>query len=401
MSKEELLMSITFAELRKQLHLSKNYERPDQLAALEQWCNKHVSTEFCDRQDPTERYNYYLSLAHIYLDVFLKYVPTDISKKVRQFDHMDAIQFAAVHGYDRFIETTVPIGYPALDEQNDMGMTPLHLSVTSDNLRTLEALLAKGANPHIPNSESNLPIHSALFLPGIYDESILSIKEAMFKALINQAPDTITSKGAGGETIFHLMVANGFTHLLKECLSQHPEGVFYCNYHGHYPIHTAILQKNMPAFTFLLSKDKVATLADVKGQTALHYVARYGANDMLEACCKASLDLDIRDKDLQTPIMLAAAAGRLDAVKMLNDKGADTTLVDYLGRSVLHHAVLSKKNDLVVWVLNNTNVDVNQEDKEHKLAIDYCKSSDNEAIASALLSKGSKPAQTTSHTMRN
>lgn len=394
-------MSMTFADLCKKLHLTKSYKHAEQLSTLEHWCCQHISTESCFAKDPEQRYVHFLSLAKTYLDVFLKYASPDISKKVPQLDQLDALQFAAVHGYDRFIETNIPKNHPALDEQNDMGMTPVHLSVVSDNLQSLKVLLAKGADPRIPNSESNLPLHSALFLSGIFDSSILPVKEAMFKMLLKQAPDTINSKGQGGNTVFHLMISNKFNDLFDEYLTKHPEGLFYCNAHTHYPIHTALLTKNVPALEQLLSKDKVMTLADAKKQTALHYAARYGTHDVLKAYCNATAaDLDMRDIAQQTPMMLAASAGNLDAVELLKDQGADTTLVDYMNRTLLHLAVLSKNENLVTWVLNNTAVDINQEDAEHKLAIDYCKSPQTEAIASTLLSKGSRPAQSTNNIIR-
>lgn len=65
-------------------------------------------------------------------------------------------------------------------------------------------------------------------------------------------------------------------------------------------------------------------------------------------------DADINGKDFQgnTPLHYAAAQGKLDAVKLLCDKGADPDLKNKSGQTALHHASVLNKLDVRNYLLD-------------------------------------------------
>lgn len=72
------------------------------------------------------------------------------------------------------------------------------------------------------------------------------------------------------------------------------------------------------------------------------------------------------------------------AVKVLIQEGADTSLTDYQGFSILHHAVLAQNKELVIWILDNTSHNVNQKDREAHTPLYYAELENNNEIKELL-----------------
>ncbi len=237
-----------------------------------------------------------------------------------------------------------------------------------------------------------LPIYSALIVPMIHDERLISNKIAIFKALIQCDPNSIEHKDSSGDSVFHLMATNqAFYPLMSELLRKDNQGAFYCNNHTQYPIHIAILNHQEEITQLLLFTDKkIATLSDAKRRVALHYAARYGTENIVRDCCQATTDINIRDNEEKTPLILAAETGNLIAVQILIKNNANASLVDIYGRSILHAAISSMNKELVEWILEHTSVDVNLPDVEGTPPFQFCLLYPNEAIAKLLTAKGAR-----------
>ena len=342
-------MKKTYEQFYKEFGFTPVFDNEDKLHQLEAWCHEHISRDLHAQGPSSEKYKYYLALVNDYLDTFLKHVTSNVSDNSVVFDGMTPIGYTAWKGYDRFIEAQ-PADV-ALDKGNAAGMTPLHLAAVKGYVHTVQALLAKGAKANKINHESQLPIHSALFIPAIHDASLMAKKEVIFKALMAQAPTVIDRKDRSGDTVFQLMVVNGFGVLLSEILKQHPKGALSCNKHSQYPIHTAILNRRVDMVNLLLAIDKVSTLADSDHRVALHYAAQYGSKAIVETCCLATLDINIRDQLEKTPLMLAVEAQNIEAVEVLIQQQANVTLVDYRGDSVFQYAERTGNKDISVLIL--------------------------------------------------
>jgi hypothetical protein len=90
---------------------------------------------------------------------------------------------------------------------------------------------------------------------------------------------------------------------------------------------------------------------------------------MCDACLSGGVDEVVKllkkesvngvDSTGATPIMLAIMYNRLHIVQVLADRGADLTMVDDDGLSLLHHAAYIGCRESINWVLANTTIDVN------------------------------------------
>lgn len=82
------------------------------------------------------------------------------------------------------------------------------------------------------------------------------------------------------------------------------------------------------------------------GWTALHYAAAIGNDEIVQMLLDASAYIDAGSPNNTTPIMMAARAGKIMTVKLLLDSGADVTLKNDLGMSAIDLARKFDHNDI-------------------------------------------------------
>ena len=116
---------------------------------------------------------------------------------------------------------------------------------------------------------------------------------------------------------------------------------------------------------------------DVNGLTALHHVAKSNrlgrletAKVMIQYGADPNIQGDTKRLDKQTPLMLSAAKGDLELLKIFIDGGGNPTLVDKLGRTPL---MLSAKNGNIhiMSYLLKLGVTVDVEDTSQNTALHY------------------------------
>ena len=93
---------------------------------------------------------------------------------------------------------------------------------------------------------------------------------------------------------------------------------------GDTPLMLASFYGNAPVVKLLLARE---VEVNRPGWTALHYAAINGSSEIVKLLLDASAYVDAESPDdKMTPVMLAAMRGRVAAVEVLRDNGADLTL---------------------------------------------------------------------------
>ncbi len=160
----------------------------------------------------------------------------------------------------------------------------------------------------------------------------LLAKANVFKALWNKAsPDVRRAQNTAGQTVLHLMVEYGFEALLADILKEMPSlALRHQKDKGEYPVHTAVSNQQMKAAELLLNVPGVSRLKNNQGQTALHYAARFGSQDMMLLCCRKHVgDINERDRAGKTPLALAKEENTPDVDAVLVAHGADENLIEF------------------------------------------------------------------------
>lgn len=385
-------MGITFKELCERYQ----FDNDDKFDALKVWCHNNVATDAHFTGSLAEQHAEYLSLAKDYLDNFMVQQPASLGHTSPSFNGMTTLQYAAKQGYDHYIANVSRIAPEIINQTTVSGMTPLHLAAANGHLRFVKKLLKRGANATLINKNNDEPpIFSALVVPVLHDEHLLARKEYIFNLLINAAPKCLARQNKSGDTVLHLMAANGFTRLLANVIKQQPQALCISNNRTLYPIHTAVLNRQYEIIDLLLKNPLVVAQVDSQQRNALHFAAQYGGQDILQRCCDVFTNIDILDGEHNTPLMLATQANNTESINTLLKHGADIEATDRHGNTILHLAVDKMDEDLIHWIMNNTEININLPNDEGKTPLahlieEHCGEVYFAEIEHLLLEKGAR-----------
>ncbi|MHC9541916.1 MAG: ankyrin repeat domain-containing protein [Vulcanimicrobiota bacterium] len=186
-----------------------------------------------------------------------------------------------------------------VNSAGSFGWTPLH-SASSVNMA--ELLINNGADINVRLENGRTPLFRAVSIP--------SQKEfALF--LIDRGAD-VTVKDRENNTLLHMV--------------QWQFG------------------EELPALLLLKGVDAAA--ANIFGETALHYAARYAPNrELLTSLFTHKLEVNVKDNEGLTPLHWAAERDNRKAAEFLISQGASTVLKDNMGKTPLYYAELGCGRD--------------------------------------------------------
>ncbi|KAK3711402.1 hypothetical protein QZH41_013507 [Actinostola sp. cb2023] len=222
-------------------------------------------------------------------------------------------------------------------------VTALHIAVQMDHETTLEIcqlLLLSGASVTAKDINNRTPLCLAV-IKGARD-----VVEFLFhhaKVIKDCKMDELLyNVDQNGSTILHFAVDTGQLKMVEICISygarvdkvKESDGTtavhMACTY-GSFEILKALLKSVSYVYSYSLS--------DKQGLTCLHKAAMYDHIDIVKFLKGQGIELNDLDNEQRTPLLLAASRGCTNAVEMLLEYGAESTIKDAKNRTVLHCAV--------------------------------------------------------------
>lgn len=129
-------------------------------------------------------------------------------------------------------------------------------------------------------------------------------------------------------------------------------------YHGRsFPIHEAVRQGWLEQIAFLIENGADLNVAHDEGLRPIHEVPNVAVLNLLQ---DGKIDLLAVDANNDNALHHAARRGDVDVCRNLIEAGLDPKSRGRYGSSVLHKAVSAKQQNLVTFLLESTDVDVNQ-----------------------------------------
>ncbi|ALG67795.1 ankyrin repeat domain-containing protein [Beggiatoa leptomitoformis] len=216
--------------------------------------------------------------------------------------------------------------------------TPLLLvSKYTKDLKTIQLLLNKGANPNVTDQEPGYnALHYLVAYRAVNQER--DMKESRLRdvalLLIQSGVDVnALTTDVETQTALHLAVNNDY-FLLMELLIQHGANIEAKNAKGLMPLGLAARNGDARMADYLLKKG-----TGVRRSRVLFHAASCTKNDtVLRALLDQGVDINLPDEEGYTPIFAAIAAYSLHNVKLLLEKGADLTQRSPKGQTVLELA---------------------------------------------------------------
>lgn len=160
---------------------------------------------------------------------------------------------------------------------------------------------------------------------------------------------------AGQKDVFELLVSEGATFRGQERIIANAKGMT--------PIMAACSGGHLHVLEVIKPTIQDVSQLDKKGNGALHYLAMgsvdEGGKEILQSLLACEAEIDARNEEGKTPLMLAVINNNVELVNELLDKGADINLADGQGNTPLIYACLLNNKSMIEAVLAAGNLDIN------------------------------------------
>ena len=243
------------------------------------------------------------------------------------------ISDAAMNGDQVLVQSLLKQKADVNAPQGD-GNTALHWAAFRDDVGMARALIQAGANVNAPTRLSDVaPLHLAA----------TNGSATMIELLLRAGAD-VNKPNGNGTTALMFAAASGKTDATKVLLDYGIDVNARDSNHGQTAVMFAAARNNGPAIRLLADRGAnlkiMSYVTDVNpiekektrgkqvgGNTALHFAAREGQMDAVQALVTAGADVNqVSGTNAMSPLIQAIITGHYDIAKYLLDHGADPNL---------------------------------------------------------------------------
>ncbi|XP_071088856.1 uncharacterized protein [Haliotis cracherodii] len=232
------------------------------------------------------------------------------------------------------------------------GQTPVMVAAGNGHQNVFDLLVSKKADLTLVDDQGNTAIVQHVVTP-----SNINIRGQYGRTPV------IVAACKGNRKVFDLLVSkkadltlvddHGNTATIQHVLSS--SNINTRGQDGHTPVMVAACKGHQRVFDLLVSKKADLTLLNDHGNSLLH-LACDGGNTAIAQHVVSPSNINTREQDGHTPVMVAANKGYQCVFHLLVSKKADLTLRDDHGNSLLHHACTGGNTAIVQHVLTPSNI---------------------------------------------
>lgn len=274
--------------------------------------------------------------------------PSDIPDQLgfgRYFTDWTALHVLAYFGITGKAKRLIEQGTNLNDNENDLGVTPLHCAVHQGHEAMIELLLEKKANMNLTDKQGNTALH-------------IAAEQGHRKIIRTLLHNRMNSRTANEQGLTALQLAVG---------TRHDEAIV--------PL-------------LIKSRFDMDVQNTITGNTALHYAIEFRRPRILQFLLEKGASTNILNRSGMTVLQLACKVDNCEAISMLLERGANSEGRSSHGDTALH--IAAKEGNWIAFDLLITgSADINSwggtgESLLHKQA----RSGRSVAIASHLLERG-------------
>jgi len=213
----------------------------------------------------------------------------------------------------------------------------------------------------------------------------------------SDAPHRVQDDRERHVSAFHALVHDGLVDPAAAMLDASPDLISALRERGdETPLMTAVRsQREVGAMIdFLIERGGDVSATNRDGQTPLILAAAFGrVETAMRLIDSHGASLDARDRDQRTALMHAARSGHPDMIRFLSERGADAAARDVDGWSILHHAAWSADENILRACLDLSPGLVNEADKLGRTPIAIAARRGNGSSVRVLLASGADPTK--------
>lgn len=336
----------------------------------------------------------------------------DAIKEIQKLQSIDAVvsegltslHLAAMANNDELVKYLLQNGADAEKKDAD-GNTALHVAVTYDAFEASQALVDGGADVFAQDVNGNMAFARGIekdknFYPVFIIPQVGAVRDIRGQNIVHyfikkedidgtalciERNLAVDLRDNNGDTPLALALANKqsavsaalaaalilcevnpirgeFTYFENTVRTRSARQTFDDNQSA---LHLAVLADHPGIAEYLISCGALLDAQDISGATPLHYAVRYGKSHLVELLCSAGANPNACDSTLKTPLLITAPKESQDVIyTTLLAYGADTSVQDLFGDSVLHVATMGNMSNALVTKLINAGSLINVQNKK-------------------------------------
>ena len=203
-----------------------------------------------------------------------------------------------------------------LDAMDVTQSTPLHLALVNENFDIVKLLIQHGADVNVPYHKELTPLHLAA----------VSGSSDVIKLILQKTAD-INSQDDSKSTSLHLAADSGSLEVVR-LLLDYEANVNARDNKRSTPLHLASRRGSFDLVQLLLERGADPNAQNEKGWTALHIASQKGAVKVVQCLLERGANANIGDGDGRTPLHVASSTKNTKIVALLMECGADPSVQD-------------------------------------------------------------------------
>lgn len=195
-----------------------------------------------------------------------------------------------------------------------------------------------------------------------------------------------------GRTLLHNPIKYGYNSILETLLANEKDTVGislldHFDNKGLFPIHYAIIFKNINALKIILKFTNNIDVSDQDGNTALHYAIKIKDLDMYKLIIDMSPDINFQTNQGESPLHIACNFSQSEMAKMLvNLPEIDVNIQDYENQiTPLMYSIILEDPNLFNLLIEKSNIEI--QDINGNNPLHYAINENNEFIINKLIEK--------------
>ncbi|XP_067653128.1 serine/threonine-protein phosphatase 6 regulatory ankyrin repeat subunit A-like [Haliotis asinina] len=266
-----------------------------------------------------------------------------------------------------------------MSKENDDGQNILHVSCQGGNVEIVEYVI-KHTCLYINSTDKNGI--TPLMLAAGYRNNVV------FHFLIERGADTL-AKDSTNRNVLHWASQGGNVKIVKYILTQNIIDINGNDDNKMTPLLLAAYHGNSDVLELLIEKGANALAVNRKSRNSLHLSCTGGHVDAAKYVLnQTSVDINSKDCEEMTPVMLAASHGKSEVFDMLIKKGADLSVIDKNGDNILHWACRGGNVKIVNYILMQNIVDINSKGYKEKTPVMLAASHGKSEVFDMMMKKG-------------
>ncbi|GFY69155.1 hypothetical protein TNIN_21401 [Trichonephila inaurata madagascariensis] len=295
------------------------------------------------------------------------------------------MRFAIWHNRKEIVEILLGTEWNVNAIVTTGGLTPLHIAAEKGHTELVNYLLDHNSNVHTESDEKHVPLHLASANGNVDIVTALLSKGAKVNAeTIDGRTPLIFAAEMNRVTAAGTLIRHGANINVADKTTRYT------------PLMLSAKNKNCEMAELLLINRATVDARDFLGQTALHFAALNGCQEMALLLLRGGANIlmvdekaevNVVDKDGRTPLHFAAESGYQEIVKVLIQAEAFIDAKDNFGSTALHLSTQCKHVEIVKCLIEfGANINELNENKRSPfhMAVESC----NEEIIKHFTDRG-------------